>query len=238
MSTAQSPDTPEVLERFNQHLKLAAIVARQVSRSCGAEMEVGDLLTFAQQGLLDASRKFDATRGIPFAGYARLRVRGAVIDGIRAASKLTRYSHQKLCAMEAALHYSEGLAEDVLGGGAANAGAEAEQALHEHLSAMATAMALGAVANTALQDGERIAVADSQQSPESLATERELASQLREAIAALPDQEAEILRRHYLEGERLDVASQSMGLSKSWGSRLHTRALDRLSKRLRGVQDD
>lgn len=238
MSPAQAPDTPEVLERFNQHLRLAAIVARQVWHGCGTELEMGDLLTFAREGLLDASRKFDGSRGIPFPAYARLRMRGAVIDGIRASSKLGRHLHLKLHAMQAALHYSEGLSEDVLGGGAANVGADAEHALNEHLAAMATAMAVGMVARTVPQDDDRVAVADSSESPESLAADKELARQLREAIAELPEREGEILRLHYLEGERLDIASQKMGLSKSWGSRVHAQALQRLSKRLRGIEDE
>ena len=53
------------------------------------------------------------------------------------------------------------------------------------------------------------------------------------AIAALPDEEAQLVRRHYLEGERFDHVAQSLGLSKSWASRLHTRAMQRLAKRLR-----
>jgi RNA polymerase sigma factor for flagellar operon FliA len=236
MSSAQTPDAPEVLERFNQHLRLATVVAKSVMNSCGSELELGDLTTFAREGLLDASRRFDASRGIPFAAYARLRVRGAVIDGIRASSKLGRHLHHKLQAMEAGLRYSEGLAEDVLGGAPANAGADAERSLHDHLAAMATAMALGVVARTTLQEDEHVAV-DQAQSPEDLAASRQIASQLRDAIAELPEKESEILRRHYLEGEQLDVVSQNMGLSKSWGSRLHTSALNRLSKRLRGRND-
>lgn len=238
MSSAQTADPPQVMERFNQHLRLAAVVARHVMQGCGSELELGDLLTFAQEGLLDASRRFDASRGIPFPAYARLRIRGAVIDGIRASSKVGRHTHHKLHAMDAALRYSEGLAEDVLGGGAANAGAEAEQALNDHLAAMATAMALGVVAGTVLQDDERVAVAANAESPEDLVMQSELRVQLQAAIEALPPQEGELLRRHYLEGEQLDVVAQRMGLSKSWGSRLHCRALDRLSKRLRGLDDE
>jgi RNA polymerase sigma factor for flagellar operon FliA len=47
--------------------------------------------------------------------------------------------------------------------------------------------------------------------------------------------EAELVRRHYLQGERFDHVAQQLGLSKSWASRLHTRAIRRLSRRLRGA---
>jgi RNA polymerase sigma factor FliA len=53
------------------------------------------------------------------------------------------------------------------------------------------------------------------------------------AIAQLPDEEAALVRRHYVEGERFDHVAQSLGLSKSWASRLHSRAMQRLAKRFR-----
>jgi len=43
-----------------------------------------------------------------------------------------------------------------------------------------------------------------------------------------------LIRRHYLEGERFDHVAAELGLSKSWASRLHTRAIGRLTKRLAG----
>ena len=45
---------------------------------------------------------------------------------------------------------------------------------------------------------------------------------------------AVLIRRHYLEGERFDQVAAELGLSKSWASRLHTRAIGRLTKRLAG----
>ena len=55
------------------------------------------------------------------------------------------------------------------------------------------------------------------------------------AIEELAPQEATLLRRHYLEGERFDHVAEDLGLSKSWASRLHTRAISRLARRLRGA---
>src|SRR5262249_31680147 len=41
-------------------------------------------------GLLDALQKYDAERGIPFEAYARIRVKGAVLDELRSLDHLTR----------------------------------------------------------------------------------------------------------------------------------------------------
>ncbi len=58
---------------------------------------------------------------------------------------------------------------------------------------------------------------------------------LRDAIAELPEQEAMLVRRHYIEGDRFDQVAAELGLSKSWASRLHTRAIQKLTKRLRAA---
>ena len=71
-------------------------------------------------------------------------------------------------------------------------------------------------------------------SPEEAVARAQLLTLVQEAISALPEEEAVLVRRHYLEGERFDHVAQSLGLSKSWASRLHTRAMQRLAKRLRG----
>ena len=53
------------------------------------------------------------------------------------------------------------------------------------------------------------------------------------AAPELPEQERTLVAGHYFEGRRFDEVAASMGLSKSWASRLHTRAVSRLTKRLR-----
>jgi RNA polymerase sigma factor FliA len=70
-------------------------------------------------------------------------------------------------------------------------------------------------------------------SPEEAVAQAELRGIVAAALEQLPEDERALVRRHYLEGERFDRVAASLGLSKSWGSRLHTRAIARLTKRLR-----
>jgi RNA polymerase sigma factor for flagellar operon FliA len=226
-------DPPEVLARFNDTLELVEIVARQVSRAVGSSVELGDLLSFGREGLLDAARRYDPERGVPFRAYANFRVRGAIIDGVRIVGRLPRRAHERLRGLEAASRTSEGALEDVHAPQPPGSGAaQAEQALSEHLAAMATAMAIGLVAGRG-EEGEPVGI--SADDPETQTAEAELKALIRRAIGDLPDQESELVRRHYLEGERFDLVAKDLGLSKSWASRLHTRAIVRLTKRLRGA---
>jgi RNA polymerase sigma factor for flagellar operon FliA len=235
----ETKESPEVLERFSSGLQLVDIIARQVLRTLGGAAELEELLSFGREGLWDAARRFDDSRGVPFRGYANFRVRGAIIDGVRSSARLSRRTHERLNGLQAASRVSEGAQEDLAAPRAPGSdAAQAEQALGDHLAAMATAMAAGLIAPTAHgDDGERTLV-DTRDDPEQAYGNAQLLTAIREAIAELPHEEAELVRRHYLEGARFDHVAEELGLSKSWASRLHTRALTRLSKRLRSLSDE
>ena len=230
----RGPDAPEVLERFQADLELVEIVARQVARTLGPSVELDDLRSFGREGLLDAARKFDSQRGVPFRAYANFRVRGSIIDGVRSMAQLSRRTYERLNGLSASLKTSEGAADDTFASGASSR-AQADQAWGDHWAAMAAAMAVGLIAPTSIgEEGERVQVSTAD-SPEDAVARAQLLILVQEAITGLPEDEATLVRRHYLEGERFDHVAESLGLSKSWASRLHTRAMQKLSKRLRSV---
>jgi len=199
---------------------------------------VGAFTRFFGYQLVDAARRFDAARGVPFRAYANFRVRGAVIDGIRATARLPRRVHERLRALDDARLVSESAAEDTLAAPAPpGSPADAERALSAHLASMATAMAIGLVAEAGRGEEGELTSVDTGSTPEEALADAELLGRVRVAIETLPKEEAELVRRHYLEGERFDRVATDLGLSKSWASRLHTRAIGRLTKRLRGITD-
>jgi RNA polymerase sigma factor for flagellar operon FliA len=228
------PEGSEELARFESALDLVEAIARRIAREVGSHVELAELVSFGREGLLDAARRFDPSRGVPFRGYASFRVRGAIIDGVRKSARLPRRTHERLSGLLAANRTSEGAYEDALAPAAPGATpADAERALAEHLAAMATAVAVGLLTRTGFGDeGERVPVATEENAEEALGR-AELVALVKDAIAELPAQEEALVRRHYLEGERFDHVAAELGLSKSWASRLHTRAIKRLSDKLR-----
>lgn len=225
-------DSPEALERFSATLDLVDRIATQVSRALGFRVERDDLLSYGREGLLEAARRFDPARGIPFRSYASYRVRGAMFDGVRQMTSPTHWFQQKLAALEAARQTSEGEADFVFTEGGAKADAAKEAALDEHLAAVATAASLGFVSE-AKRVGREIVSAEP--SAEEALAEAELLAIVATAVDDLHEDEREIIRRYYFEGQRLDDIAASLSMHKSWASRIHTRAIARLTKRLRGV---
>jgi RNA polymerase sigma factor FliA len=232
-SAARGADGPEVLERFQSELDMVDVIAKQVARSIGPPVELDDLHSFGREGLLDAARRFDPTRGVPFRAYANFRVRGSIIDGIRAMSQLPRRAHERLNGLAASLRTSEGAADDTFTATPGSPRAQADEALGDHLAAMATALAMGLLLPTARgNEGERVQVSV-EDSPEDALVRAQLLESVKRAIEDLPPDEATLVRRHYLEGARFDHVAASLGLSKSWASRLHSRAILRLAKRFK-----
>jgi RNA polymerase sigma factor for flagellar operon FliA len=225
----------EINALFDTGLELVERIARRIARELGGRLELDELLSFGREGLLDAARRFDVERGVPFRGYASIRIRGAIIDGVRSNARLPRRTHERLNGLAASNRVTDGAAEDALAPQSPASPREAERRLNEHLAAMATAMAVGMLAPVAFdEDGERTSLEPSD-SPEEALGRAELMALVQRSIGDLPHEERELVRRHYLEGERFDLVAQELGLSKSWASRLHTRAIQRLTKRLRGA---
>lgn len=228
-----SPDSPEVLARFNAELTLADTVARQIWVALGKTVELDDLMSSAREGLFDAARRFDATRGVPFRAYANFRVKGAVMDGIRQMSAIPRRAHERIVAMEAAMEVSEGDVQVLFARPStvqAFSDEEAEEYLDEQLGAMATAAAIGLVSD-AMREGDG-AEAQLQLSPEVAFLQAEAAQQIRKAVATLSPAERTVVERYYLKAEQMEQIAREMKVNKSWVSRLHARAISRLSRQL------
>ena len=227
-------DSPEASERFHACLDLVDIIARQVARRLSAFTDLDDLLSFGREGLLDAARRYDAGRGVSFRSYANFRVQGAIYDGLRRSSGLPRRARERIAALEAAALVSEGEAEY----SSARAGAtgdlgRAEKFLANHLSAMATAAAIRITTGRSQAAESAELLVDAHDNPEQAFARAELLDVVRREVAGLPKDEAEVVRRMYFEGQRLEDVAREHGVSLSWASRLHTRAVARLSKRVK-----
>ena len=227
-------DSPEILARFEGELDLVEIVARQVSRRIGPAVTVDDLRSFAREGLLHAARSFDPERGVPFRRWANLRIKGAVHDGIRQWGGLPRRVYRELRAMEAADVVQASFDEEHASNPPATPRA-ADARLTSYLAGLATAMVVGATASGAKGPSGQThhEHASDDANAEELFGRAELVAHVRTLMERLPEKERTLLEKHYFAGETLENAAASLGLSKSWGSRLHARAIDALTAELR-----
>jgi RNA polymerase sigma factor for flagellar operon FliA len=195
----------------------------------GMRGERVDLLAFGQQGLLEAAHRYDPERG-DFKRFAYYRVRGAMIDGLRKMGPWTRRGYERISIM-ATLDRAAEAAE--AGGPSLRESAEqAAERLRQHMAAMVTAVTIGVFAETAY-DGESVVPKDGRALQDEQLESRQIAASVHEALALLEEPDQDVIRRMYLLGEKLDDIAKDLGCSKSWASRIHTRALKKLGARLK-----
>jgi RNA polymerase sigma factor FliA len=192
-------------------------VATQTRAQLAVDTPLEDLEAFGFAGLLEARQRFDATKGVAFKSFAYYRVRGAMLDGIRSMARLPRRAYARLRAAEAVDQLSESSASGLAGQvPALDVGLRAVDAILGRVAAAYT------VAVSA-EDAEAGAG-----SPEQAVLRHERAERVRSALEKLPEREQRMIRGHYFEDRRFDEVSAELGISKSWGSRVHAHALELL----------
>ena len=80
---------------IERYVPLATSVARRMRVPTGALMGRDDVESAAQVGLIDAVDRYDPERGVPFEGYAGLRIRGAILDELRRLDDRSRGERQR-----------------------------------------------------------------------------------------------------------------------------------------------
>ncbi|HEX5063662.1 MAG TPA: sigma-70 family RNA polymerase sigma factor, partial [Kofleriaceae bacterium] len=192
-------------------------------------IEFDELVALGNAGLAEAATRYDPDRGASFSTFAWYRVQGAIVDGLRKSSNLPRRVWAKLVALRAASEYLEHRAER--DAGAAQRGAkppEREDALASVKSALSAIRTMYVTSLESMQDqGFDAADPDAKTAGERIDVTR-LSAKLRNALAALPEKERALVTKHYWEGKNLLEAGAELGISKSWASRLHAQAVDRL----------
>jgi RNA polymerase sigma factor for flagellar operon FliA len=198
-----------------------------------AHIDRAELVSLGDLGLVEAASRWDPEAGVAFAVFAWYRVQGSIIDGLRKAAHIPRRVWAQLTALRAAGEYLEARARQEVAArtqGAAAPSGTAEK-LREVKDAMAAIEAVFATAMRVSLD-ERKHTPEPEETLDARVDRSALRDRVDEALASLPDKERALVQKHYFEGKNLMEAGEELGISKSWASRLHAQAVDRLRRRL------
>jgi RNA polymerase sigma factor for flagellar operon FliA len=219
-----------------EHLPLVRAIAVQVKKQLSERLEVDELVGYGSEGLLEAAGRFDPAHGVKFSTFAWHRIRGAIYDGLREMGHLKRADYARLQLATRAGEVLENLAERERGAAEAQGGvapapsAEDDlRSLHAALSAVTATFVASLEAMT--EQGVEFA-ADEPPLDEALDA-RDAVPRVRAVLGQLPEKERHFIVKHYFEGKTLLEAGAELGLSKSWASRLHARAVEMLRDKLR-----
>jgi RNA polymerase sigma factor for flagellar operon FliA len=219
---------------------LVKYVAGRVSVGLPSNVEQADFVSSGVFGLIDAIEKFDPERSIKFETYAITRIRGAMIDELRALDWIPRSVRQKAraveracAALESRLRRSPSEAEI-----ASEMGVPLDelQGVLGELS-LANVVALEDLLHARGEGGDRLSLMDTLEDtaaddPVEIAEDRELRRLLARAVNTLPDREKTVVTLYYYEGLTLAEIGQVLGVTESRVSQIHTKSVLQLRAKL------
>lgn len=218
---------------INEHATLVKRIAFHLKARLPDSVELDDLVQAGMLALLEAAANFEDGHGASFATYAGIRIRGAMIDALRATDWAPRSVHRK-----------------------ARAAAEAIAAVERRTGREARDLDIAAELGVALGDYQRIAQdaaqcrwerlddlegvdpADTREDPLRDVADSGLRVALAAAIDTLPDRERLVMAMYYGDELNLKEIGLVLGVSESRVSQIHGQAVLRLRARLQDWQGD
>jgi RNA polymerase sigma factor for flagellar operon FliA len=221
---------------------LVKYVAGRLGSGLPAHVDEGDLVSYGLLGLIAAIERFDPGRDVKFETYAITRIRGSILDELRAMDWVPRSVRSRAREIERAI----GSLEAKLGRAptdeeiAARVGISQEE-LDDSLSdiARSSIAALDELWTTSDSGGEGVALIDTIEdetmpTPAVALSQTEMKETIADAIARLPEREKLVITLYYYEDLTLREIGEVLGVTESRVSQLHTKAVLRLKARLGG----
>ncbi len=216
---------------IRQHLPLVKMVVGQMAMSLSSQANPDDLYSSGLVGLLDAARKFDPQAGSSFESYARVRIRGAVLDELRRMDWVPRSIHDKARQVRAVvmeLEQARGQAptDTEIAKALKISPAEYGKLMEEIRPAAFVCLDSAPAAEWEGEESCHESIADeSQENPMEGAARRELVSLIAARLQALPPMQRQVLALYYFEDMRLREIAATFGVTESRICQIHSQAV-------------
>ena len=224
---------------------LVKYVAGRMGSGLPAHVEEADLISYGLGGLISAIERFDLSREIKFETYAITRIRGAIIDELRALDWVPRSVRARAREFERAnmkleARYQRAPTDEEMASELAITVTEFLDALVQISNS--TIVALDELWNVSDSSGDKVSLLDTLPDrraldPQVVVDQNEVRDRIADAIAALPEREKLVVALYYYENLTLREIGEVLGVTESRVSQLHTKAVLRLRSKLAGELD-
>ena len=219
---------------------LVKYVAGRLGSGLPAHVDEGDLVSYGLLGLIGAIERFDPERDIKFETYAISRIKGAIIDELRALDWVPRSVRARARDIERAIGELESKlgrapTDDEIAGKVGITVDELDESLAD--ISRSSIAALDELWTLSGDGGDQVSLLDTIEdtegpNPQEALAQTELREALGEAIARLPEREKLVVTLYYYEELTLREIGEVLGVTESRVSQLHTKAILRLKARL------
>jgi RNA polymerase sigma factor for flagellar operon FliA len=234
-----APDEQAKAEALRKYAPLVKYVVDRIASSLPKSIEKDDLINTAVIGLFDALEKYDEARGTKFETYAIWRIKGAVLDELRSLDWASRTTRRKAREVERTCRQLD----QRLG----RAATEQEIASEMNLPVSEFVRLLEEVRGASLLSLDQTVSVDEEHDLAGLAEliedtradnalevieDAESRDLLLEAINCLSEQERLVVALYYYEEMTLKEIGETLSISESRVSQIHTKAVSRLRARM------
>jgi len=229
---------------IKEYSSLVKFIAQKIAVRLPANIELDDLLSAGVIGLMDAIDKYDPARDNKFKTYAEFRIRGAILDELRAQDWIPRSMREKAKNVERAFQRLEQkLGRTVTEDEAAKElGMELEdfqETLHQCKSVSLLSLdEVGTFANGDRKSLLGLLESGKASNPLVQLAGQELKEKVAKAIQELPEKQRMVLSLYYYEDLNLKEIGEVLEVTESRVSQLHTQAVLRLRAKLNEYVQD
>jgi len=225
------------------YLKLVKYIAGRVAINLPMHIDKNDLILVGVIGLIDAIEKFDINSGVKFETYASLRIRGSIIDELRAMDWIPRSTRKKIHKLEIIMRELE----DELGRSPSDEEIAKAMGVSIHKLGQIFADASGTTLISLDMKNDKSdnptelldSIKDKKfPSPSANLEYEDVKKLLADAIELLPDQERNVLALYYYERMILKEIGMAMNISESRVSQIHTKAILQLRMKLQKMREN
>lgn len=227
-------DTRDAL--IEQYAPLVKYVVDRLRIALSATLDRDDLLGYGTIGLIEAVDRYDPSRGVKFETYAIPRIRGAIIDAVRALDLIPRSARQRARVVEEAYRelfteHGRMPTEDEVAAHLNMTTAELNQVIQDTACVMLPLHQPTHDGETTLED--TLPDVDATE-PIEAAAHADLLQRLADALDQLPERDRLIVSLYYYEELTMREISHILGITESRVSQL----LSRTRLLLRGMLND
>ena len=208
---------------------MAARIPRHVPRE--------DLMSAGMLGLTQAAQAYDPSTGVPFDRFARLRIKGALLDELRSrdwASRSVRRNARRMQAAKDTFLAREGRTAS-LDETAAEMGVEVDEARR-----MVDDVHRGTVLNyqALTEDGVDDMLPSPDAAPEANILDRERRAILLDAITVLPERQQAVINAYFFEERPMADIAEEMGVTESRISQIRAEAFEMIRAAMEATLED
>jgi RNA polymerase sigma factor for flagellar operon FliA len=219
---------------------LVKYVAGRLGSGLPAHVDEGDLVSYGLLGLMGAIERYDPERDVKFETYAIARIKGQIIDELRAMDWVPRSVRSRARDIERAIaelesKFGRAPTDEEIAGKLGISEDELEESLTE--IARSSIAALDELWTVSGSGGDQVALIDtiedeSAPDPQGSLSRTELREAIADSIARLPEREKLVVTLYYYEELTLREIGEVLGVTESRVSQLHTKAILRLRAHL------